>query len=129
MPMNKHSLFKSLKKNQLIGQETIEDLISNNTFVSPLIRERENRILIDDGRVLTEQAIISNINHNIFELNTTLINTSQMYFQQITEAMNEFQFTFNDLISTIQLIFTNLSQNFISAFFTVIKERNKNFFS
>jgi hypothetical protein len=38
--------------------------------------------------------------------------------------MNEFQFKFNDPISTIQSLLTYLSQFFISAFLAVIGDRN-----
>jgi hypothetical protein len=93
-------LFQITEEEPINRKNIIENLIPDNTFVSPLMIERENRTLIDDRRISAEQAIISNNYHNIFELNTTLINTSQVYFQQTSETMNQFQFNF-EIISSL----------------------------
>jgi hypothetical protein len=102
--------FQIIEEEQINRTSIIEDLIPDNSFVSPLIIERENRTLINDRRISAEQEIILNNYHNIFELNTTLVNTSHIYFQQISKVMNEFQFSFKNPIVTIQSIFTILSQ-------------------
>jgi F0F1-type ATP synthase delta subunit len=80
--------------------------------------------IIDERRKSAKQAIITNNYHNIFEFNVTLMNTSQNYLSQISNLIGTPVFDYQDPITTIQNIFRNLSQSFISAFLTVIDDRN-----
>jgi hypothetical protein len=52
------------------------------------------------------------------------VNTSQNYLKQIAEAVEQFQYPFENPIVAIQNIFTIVSQNFISAFLTIIDDKN-----
>jgi hypothetical protein len=49
---------------------------------------------------------------------------NHFYIQQISEIMHNLQLDFQDTIATIQCLFATLSQNFISAFLTIIDGRN-----
>jgi hypothetical protein len=57
-------------------------------------------------------------------LNEQLLNTSQNYLSQIQAAVEQFQWSFGNPIDTIQNIFTIISPDFISAFLTIIDDRN-----
>jgi hypothetical protein len=99
-----------------------ENMIPDNTLITPLITERQARI--EERGISAEQEIISRNYHNIFYLNQLLVNTSQNYLQQIVEAVEQFQYAFENPIVTIQNIFRVISQNFISVFLTIIDDRN-----
>jgi prophage DNA circulation protein len=97
-------------------------LIPDNSFLTPLIAERQVRT--EERGISAEQEIISRNYHNIFNLNELLVNISQNYLQQIIEAVEQIQYPFENPIVTIQNIFTVVSQNFISAFLTIIDNIN-----
>jgi hypothetical protein len=99
-----------------------DNMIPDITFITLLIIERQTRT--DKRRTSAEQEIITNNYHNIFNLNKLLVNPSQNYLNQIKEAVQQFQYQFENPIVTIQNIFTVVSQHFISAFLTIIDDRN-----
>jgi hypothetical protein len=99
-----------------------DNMVPDTTFITPLILERQTRV--DERRNSAEQEIVSNNYHNIFKLNEQLVNTSQNYLSQIQAAIEQFQWSFGNPIETIQNIFTTISLNFISAFLTIIDDRN-----
>jgi hypothetical protein len=52
------------------------------------------------------------------------VNTSQNYLNEIQKAVEQFGWPFENPIETIQNIFRTISGNFISAFLTIIDDRN-----
>jgi hypothetical protein len=99
-----------------------DNMIPDTTFITPLIIERQTRT--DERRTSAEKEIVTNNYHNIFNLDVQLLNTSQNYLNQIQEAVEQFQYSFESPIGTIQNIFTVISQIFISTFLTAIDDRN-----
>jgi hypothetical protein len=100
----------------------IDNMKPDTSFITPLFIRRQART--DERKTSAEQEIISNNYHNIFNLNKLQVNTSQNYLKQIAEGVEQFQYPFENSIVTIQNIITVISQNFISAFLTIIDDRN-----
>jgi hypothetical protein len=99
-----------------------DNIIPDTTLIAPLILEKQTRV--DERRNSAEQEIVSNNYHNIFKLNEQLVNTSQNYLSQIQAAVEQFQWSFENPIKTIQNIFRTLLLNFVSSFLTIIDDRN-----
>jgi hypothetical protein len=107
---------------QILRLTENNELIPDNSNVTSIITRMEQNVIIDEKRKFAEQPIISNNYHNIFELNVTLMNTSQKFLSQISKLIGTPVFDYQDPITTIQNIFRNLSQSFISAFLTLIDD-------
>jgi molecular chaperone GrpE (heat shock protein) len=99
----------------------IENMIPETDSIAQLILEKQTR---DERGQSAEQATVSNNYHNIFFLDKQLMNTSQEYLSRIQATVEQFGWSFENPIVTIQNIFKTISENFISAFLTIIDDRN-----